>query len=509
MDAKDLQHLKELAQAATPGPWFVQHGDDIRHCCMTAISNVNARSRNEGMFDEQPLVAVTFHQTYPLVNVDGDDDDCGDKDSAYIAAANPAAILELIALAEKGMQGAQAVPAGWRIDPTENCFAVYSPSGDAVCLTPSDAHPAAEVLRQLCQSLLAAQPVAQTEVCTTCNDVGMVGTNHENSMSCPDCTPVEKILPAPVASKEAVSEQTPVGYVHLVPDEYSKSYDVRFWAPVAMGTKLYAQPIAAPTTAAEGVPSVDTPELRAILGPLMMAYRDGEDDDALEAALIAHLNADKAAAVAKARNETSMQIDAAVHGMQNPYVGKSELAIYVNAYYRALIDVRAIISALHSQEAAKPSEGSGDDRSKWTTRQWAEHVGAWENEKDEVCFGSWMALRAMLLQFQKMTIRAARAQPAEPVTAAARDVLAERQRQVAVEGWTPEHDDQYQNDELSLAAACYAIASDTALQTSSPNMWPWPEDWWKPTTERRNLVKAGALILAEIERLDRAERITK
>lgn len=87
---------------------------------------------------------------------------------------------------------------------------------------------------------------------------------------------------------------------------------------------------------------------------------------------------------------------------------------------------------------------------------------------------------------------------------AARDVLAERARQVNVEGWTTAHDDQYQNDELSLAAACYAIASDTAPQVGTPQMWPWPDEWWKPTTERRNLVKAGALILAEIERLDRA-----
>lgn len=34
-------------------------------------------------------------------------------------------------------------------------------------------------------------------------------------------------------------------------------------------------------------------------------------------------------------------------------------------------------------------------------------------------------------------------------------------------------------------------------------VWPWDESWWKPTTPRRDLVKAAALILAEIERLDR------
>jgi hypothetical protein len=43
-----------------------------------------------------------------------------------------------------------------------------------------------------------------------------------------------------------------------------------------------------------------------------------------------------------------------------------------------------------------------------------------------------------------------------------------------------------------------------SLSTSTPTDWPWPESWWKPTGDRRNLVKAGALILAEIERIDRA-----
>lgn len=37
------------------------------------------------------------------------------------------------------------------------------------------------------------------------------------------------------------------------------------------------------------------------------------------------------------------------------------------------------------------------------------------------------------------------------------DVVAERQRQQSVEGWTPEHDNAYQNSELADAAACYAI----------------------------------------------------
>jgi len=88
-----------------------------------------------------------------------------------------------------------------------------------------------------------------------------------------------------------------------------------------------------------------------------------------------------------------------------------------------------------------------------------------------------------------------------PNTQAAQDVLAERRRQVEQEGWTPAHDDAYANNELRRAASAYAMHFDPFL---IPHIWPWAADWWKPTTERRNLVKAGALILAEIERLDRA-----
>lgn len=89
--------------------------------------------------------------------------------------------------------------------------------------------------------------------------------------------------------------------------------------------------------------------------------------------------------------------------------------------------------------------------------------------------------------------------PVSPdATGAARDVLAERRRQVSAEGWTPEHDDQHKTGELAKAATCYASVYPLAA-----SYWPWDLKWWKPSDRRRNLVKAAALILAEIERLDR------
>lgn len=101
-------------------------------------------------------------------------------------------------------------------------------------------------------------------------------------------------------------------------------------------------------------------------------------------------------------------------------------------------------------------------------------------------------------------------------TKAARDVLAERQRQIEAEGWTPEYDDrEHDQGDLSAAACAYAIAAadelhplsqgDGGFSEKPPPVWPWDEGWWKPGDPRRMLVKAAALILAEIERLDRSE----
>lgn len=97
---------------------------------------------------------------------------------------------------------------------------------------------------------------------------------------------------------------------------------------------------------------------------------------------------------------------------------------------------------------------------------------------------------------------------------AALDVLTERCRQIKAEGWTPEHDDEHCAGEMAEAAALY-IMHGTRLQGSYhdlgdggesrrwPADWPWAPVWWKPKDRRRNLVRAAALLLAEIERLDR------
>ena len=96
---------------------------------------------------------------------------------------------------------------------------------------------------------------------------------------------------------------------------------------------------------------------------------------------------------------------------------------------------------------------------------------------------------------------------------AVRDLLAERRRQVREEGHTLERDDQYTEGQLAQAASAYAFWADPRrareedhidyLNSRPVGLWPWAKEYWKPTSPRLMLTKAGALILAEIERLDR------
>ncbi|WP_176031647.1 hypothetical protein [Burkholderia vietnamiensis] len=111
-------------------------------------------------------------------------------------------------------------------------------------------------------------------------------------------------------------------------------------------------------------------------------------------------------------------------------------------------------------------------------------------------------------------------EPCAEVTDAMRDVLAERHRQIEQEGHSHEDDDIYNDQgQLSYAAAGLAVLASNAATDivcgltggltyadhciGSPE--PWPHEWqYKPATPRRNLVKAAAMIVAEIERIDRS-----
>ncbi len=83
-------------------------------------------------------------------------------------------------------------------------------------------------------------------------------------------------------------------------------------------------------------------------------------------------------------------------------------------------------------------------------------------------------------------------------------IAAERIRQISGEGWLYEHDDDHVSDELVEAAICYSYKKSVP-GSDSPNLWPWNEEWWKPKDRVNNLIRAGALIAAEIDRLHRRE----
>lgn len=113
------------------------------------------------------------------------------------------------------------------------------------------------------------------------------------------------------------------------------------------------------------------------------------------------------------------------------------------------------------------------------------------------------------------------------ISKAARDVIWERNRQINVEGWVPAHDDTHVLFEMSRAAAFYALHTAAEVLPEPTQDAPsgryglfltadqaWPPQWdnalWKkPKDARSNLVRAAALIVAEIERLDRAAAATE
>lgn len=105
----------------------------------------------------------------------------------------------------------------------------------------------------------------------------------------------------------------------------------------------------------------------------------------------------------------------------------------------------------------------------------------------------------------------------EAFSPAVQAIAAERRRQIEKEGWLPEHDDTHVNGELAQAAAAYTLglyAVTGAVQSGkkflpwAKTLWPWDLKWWKPKDREHDLVKAGALIVAELERLYRAASST-
>lgn len=139
--------------------------------------------------------------------------------------------------------------------------------------------------------------------------------------------------------------------------------------------------------------------------------------------------------------------------------------------------------------------------------------------KDAECCAAWFEFNAALSQTRDALAPApiARADQVNLVHLGVLLIAEERRWQVEKHGWTAAHDDKHDRGQMLAAAMCYASVPLLRL-TFKPNnaeseitevmatKWPWDEQWWKPSRDPvSNLVKAGALIAAEIDRLTRAE----
>jgi hypothetical protein len=166
------------------------------------------------------------------------------------------------------------------------------------------------------------------------------------------------------------------------------------------------------------------------------------------------------------------------------------------------------------------SQAISDDLAKRLRSAWTAFVGGDDRGMQLLILHSGMRLGIVNTGDLGAEIAEAPPGPREPKILAALsgmaawdDLLAERLRQVEAEGWSHEHDDKHDRGEMALAAASYAAHAVVSLRLTSEGsrlwdavtlVWPWAWTWWKPKDPRRDLIRAGALILAEIERIDRA-----
>jgi hypothetical protein len=90
-------------------------------------------------------------------------------------------------------------------------------------------------------------------------------------------------------------------------------------------------------------------------------------------------------------------------------------------------------------------------------------------------------------------------------------VKEERERQINVELWSAENDFKHERSELALAAVAYALPDNLNYENvcgedfERSHFFPFHHSWFKEGEglegRIRELVKAGALICAEIDRL--------
>lgn len=83
------------------------------------------------------------------------------------------------------------------------------------------------------------------------------------------------------------------------------------------------------------------------------------------------------------------------------------------------------------------------------------------------------------------------------------DISKERQKQIDI-GYDSTHDDEHSDGVLARAAASYAVNGGLFKIINNTPLQIWPYKWnFKQKNQRERLVIAAALLVAEIERIDR------
>jgi hypothetical protein len=408
--ALDLDKLEALARAATPGPWRASDA----YADNGAFSGIDINA------DDGTVLL-------------SEDSGPGQRDAQFIAAANPAAVLDLIALARR----ATAPHADYTVDDSELARKIMVFLGQR---TSGSMEPGADPLRdRLAERIALWRPAAQ-----------------------------------PVEAGSAVQAE---------PTHFrgwgGKWQEVR---PGDDAETLRAQGYELATHPAEPVRSEPIIKYeKTPTGPVLsVSYADdripvgGAWHDAILAECM--------------KVESCYQADNPVATIKALINWHYQEASGVAEGIKQMADNYVQLTCSAPVGGALVAMGEPEGFTAWLAREMP--AGTVINDP------AWWAPRIL-----RAVAAESAAAPAEQ-TQAARDVLAERRRQVEQEGWKPEHDDQYERHELSLAAGCYLLAGD-GPHSGAPASWPWEQFWWKPADDRRNLVKAAALILADIERIDR------
>lgn len=485
LDNEALDKLEALARAATPGPWSWWTSN-------STLRLTGADGRDGGVL-------------YGYVHAGDGDVYCSDANQAFIAAANPAMFTTLVAQARAAQPQPSAAPDGWQwapIEPTEGMVH----AGEDV--------PAPRPFAKVYRAMLAAAP-SPNFAARKAESAGMqmagqsIDTPHfrafleRTGFTLPDKRVDALIVHIDIQLSEMTAHFLAVQDQCEHYRKQSQDLHAQLSAARQVGKHMFdalaaSQPTAAPTPQAalaemEARKDAAYLERNQVVAALAKRFPSGTAKTAIEG-----WSEDWHGCVYI--DLPTGQVSWHFHDSQAylfdglpQYVGKWDGHDTTEKYRR----VAALAPTPHEQEARAAVQvlpGCLADRLYEAidiARSRASHAGSTTRRK------KWEATAADL--------RAALAAQAGmlPVaqTDAARDVLAERRRQVDVEGRLSIHDDQYVQGQLAQAAACYAVQGEYHF----PENWPWSLTWWKPKDQRRNLVKAGALILADIERLDRVK----